>query len=81
MVASSFSLRPDSSVLLNAIPIRLQHALGSFLTKHANEFYDHKKAIAELMRENWRRLSSALQDALGWYWGYLLVIRRVLTDF
>lgn len=46
---------------------RLQHALGVFLSQYPEEFVKHKENIAKLMRENWRDLSKALQDALGWY--------------
>jgi len=44
----------------------LQHALGIFLTRHPEEFVKHKEEISTLMRENWRNLSAALKDALGW---------------
>jgi aspartate/methionine/tyrosine aminotransferase len=44
----------------------LQHALGIFLSRHPEEFVKHKDEISKLMRENWRKLSCALKEALSW---------------
>jgi aminotransferase len=44
----------------------IQHALGDFLSKHYDVFQAHCQQIGELMQSNWKKLSVAFKEHLGW---------------
>jgi len=44
----------------------LQHSIAEFLIHHYDDFVQHVKELGELMQDNWKILSVALHDSLGW---------------
>jgi len=44
----------------------LQHAIAQYLANDYEDFVMYKKQIGDLMRNNWKLLSKALQKRLGW---------------
>jgi len=44
----------------------LQHAVGRYLLNYYQDFANYKKEVGGLMQRNWRSLSVALQNSLGW---------------
>jgi len=43
-----------------------QHAIAEYLNDNYDDFIRHVKELGTLMRNNWKVLSTALHDALGW---------------
>eukprot|EP01012_Entosiphon_sulcatum_P039538 TRINITY_DN5218_c0_g1_i1.p1 TRINITY_DN5218_c0_g1~~TRINITY_DN5218_c0_g1_i1.p1 ORF type:complete len:290 (-),score=39.44 TRINITY_DN5218_c0_g1_i1:6-875(-) len=44
----------------------LQHSVGTYVSAHFEDFAKHKNEVNGLMRSNWKILSKAFHDALGW---------------
>eukprot|EP01118_Nematostelium_gracile_P006942 TRINITY_DN2250_c0_g1_i1.p1 TRINITY_DN2250_c0_g1~~TRINITY_DN2250_c0_g1_i1.p1 ORF type:complete len:393 (+),score=109.65 TRINITY_DN2250_c0_g1_i1:110-1288(+) len=64
---------PETTAKLMAIhdPIYIsvpwqQHAIGQYLSKHYQDYERHVQELSDLMQTNWKILSVALQQALGW---------------
>jgi len=43
-----------------------QHAIGEYLTDHYEDFVKHVNELGDLMKSNWRVLSEAFHEVLGW---------------
>lgn len=48
-----------------SVPVQ-QHAIAQYLAEDYEDFTQHVQSVADLMQENWKLLSKALQDRLGW---------------
>eukprot|EP01006_Ploeotia_vitrea_P009592 TRINITY_DN22970_c0_g1_i1.p1 TRINITY_DN22970_c0_g1~~TRINITY_DN22970_c0_g1_i1.p1 ORF type:complete len:396 (-),score=45.31 TRINITY_DN22970_c0_g1_i1:155-1342(-) len=44
-----------------------QHALARYIDKHGSKaFDDHSKEVGALMCDNWKKISTAMEEVLGW---------------